>query len=376
MTALDKYALLEAEAVWFDGMTSVPHEVIVRFGETTLTLLTFQDEPVQHWALASLRQISSTRDGGGREELRIAPGHDGEERLTLTDPEMIRALRQVCPDLLAKPKPSRRGIGRGLLVAALALGAVAGLVFVVAPGAADRLAELTPPARAARLGEASAEAAARRYAGRALADAQCRAPEGRRALDALLARLRRGAPDAPAFSVAVLRAPGVNALALPGGRILLFSGMIDAARTPEELAGVLAHELAHVEAKDPLRESYRAAGTTAVLGMLAGDLAGGAAAAAMANAALSGAYRMEAETAADARALAMLAAAGLPSSPLGAVFDRLAAEGGGRDAVHFATHPDLRARAGAARAADAVGTGAFDPALEDSDWLALQQICD
>jgi predicted Zn-dependent protease len=48
------------------------------------------------------------------------------------------------------------------------------------------------------------------------------------------------------FRVMVVNDPIVNALAAPGGYILVFRGLLDRTRSPEELAGVLAHESQHV----------------------------------------------------------------------------------------------------------------------------------
>jgi beta-barrel assembly-enhancing protease len=39
---------------------------------------------------------------------------------------------------------------------------------------------------------------------------------------------------------------GVKALALPGGVMLISQGLLNEAKSPEELAGVIAHEIQHV----------------------------------------------------------------------------------------------------------------------------------
>jgi predicted Zn-dependent protease len=110
-----------------------------------------------------------------------------------------------------------------------------------------------------------------------------------------------------------------------------------------------------------------------------GDQAGGAATAALSEALMSGVYRRDAEAQADARALAMLGDSGLPGAALAAVFDRFAADAGGGSGgllSHLASHPDPAGRAARARAADRIGAAPFVPALEDADWITLQQICD
>lgn len=378
MTALDQYALLEAEAVYYDGQTAIAHDVILRFGETTLTLLTYQDEPIQHWALASLRQIAATRRADGQEELRLAPGHDEDERLVLADPSMIGALRQVCPDLQAGPPAQGRSILRRVAAAALGLAGIAGLLFVAAPMAAETLAARISAERAGEFGEVVERSAALAFSGKPLAEAACTAPEGMQALQALMRRLRTGAPDAPPLQVTVIEAPAANAITAPGGRILVLSGLIDAAETPEQLAGVLAHEIAHAISRDPLRETLRSAGTFGVAGLLVGDFAGGIVTAGLVQAVIDGAYAREAEADADIRALEIMARAGLPAAALGEMFETFRAMGLETPAglSHLSTHPDLTGRAARARAADRIGDGPFRPALEDGQWVALQQICE
>lgn len=66
-------------------------------------------------------------------------------------------------------------------------------------------------------------------------------------LNALGNRLVAASPDArQAFEFFLLLDPTVNAFALPGGFIGVHSGLIQTAQTESELAGVLAHEVAHV----------------------------------------------------------------------------------------------------------------------------------
>src|SRR5688572_7552361 len=66
-------------------------------------------------------------------------------------------------------------------------------------------------------------------------------------VNAIVRRLAAAAPG-PRFEyrARVVNAPDLNAFALPGGFIYVNRGLIEAVRTEGELAGVLAHEMAHV----------------------------------------------------------------------------------------------------------------------------------
>jgi len=61
--------------------------------------------------------------------------------------------------------------------------------------------------------------------------------------------------------IVVINDPTVNALALPGGNIYLFRGILEASESPEEILGVVAHEIAHIERRHGVQQLGR---TTAV----------------------------------------------------------------------------------------------------------------
>ncbi|MEL7172989.1 MAG: M48 family metallopeptidase, partial [Pseudomonadota bacterium] len=156
----------------------------------------------------------------------------------------------------------------------------------------------------------------------------------------------------------------------------LFRGLINKATTPEEVAGVLAHEMGHVIHRDPTVGVLRAAGTAGIFSVVLGDIFGAGILAAAGEAMLNADYQREVETRADQEALKMLAAAGLPSQPFSAFFLRLREEYGDTSAVmaYFASHPSHKERADRAAGADTVGN-TFEPVLSDRDWVALQNIC-
>jgi len=62
-----------------------------------------------------------------------------------------------------------------------------------------------------------------------------------------------------------------NAFALPGGRIFVFTGLLDRIQRPEELAGVLAHEMAHVTQRHGLHKLIAGEGPYYVLKLFISD---------------------------------------------------------------------------------------------------------
>ena len=140
----------------------------------------------------------------------------------------------------------------------------------------------------------------------------------------LMARLQAVAelPIEPA--PLVLRSTIPNAFALPGGRIYILSALLEKAQTPDELAGVLAHEFGHLSHRDGLRRVIRDGGTGYLAGLLFGDIGGASAALFAARSLLNAAYSRTAEADADRFAISALQRLGRPTAPLGRLLLRIA----------------------------------------------------
>ena len=118
-----------------------------------------------------------------------------------------------------------------------------------------------------------------------------------------------------------------NAFALPGGFVVIHTGLIVNANNAEEVLGVLAHEITHVEEQHGVQNVIGSAGlyvgATAVFGDASGLLA------VMANAApllLSQSYSRRFEEEADTKGFALLQSAGINPRGLATFFERLMAE--------------------------------------------------
>ncbi len=73
------------------------------------------------------------------------------------------------------------------------------------------------------------------------------------------------------YQIYILDDPMVNAFALPGGIIVIFSGLVQFCDTPEELAGVIAHEMGHVENEHVIQKIYTRFGITLMSRLFTGN---------------------------------------------------------------------------------------------------------
>lgn len=94
----------------------------------------------------------------------------------------------------------------------------------------------------------------------------------RRRLQTLLDNLPADSPlHNYTFTVQLVKNKEINALALPGGHIVVFSGLVEQAESENELAMVLAHELGHFAHRDHLERLGRGLGLTVATMLVFGE---------------------------------------------------------------------------------------------------------
>jgi predicted Zn-dependent protease len=168
-------------------------------------------------------------------------------------------------------------------------------------------------------------------------------PELNAYLDHLIAKLAAGlGTSRPHLEIYALRDPVLNAFAMPGGLMGVNSGLIAAAGNENELAGVLAHEIGHVEQRHIARSiaNQKNAGLWTLAGLALAILAARSGTSSGDNvmqAAIAGsqglsvsqalAFSREAEREADRVGLRLLMEAGYDVSGMVGVFQRLQAQG-------------------------------------------------
>ncbi len=160
-----------------------------------------------------------------------------------------------------------------------------------------------------------------------------------------------------------------NAMTLPGGHVLIFRGLLEFARNGDEIAGVLAHEIAHVARRHPLAVAIERANTFLLFGLLIGDVAGGTAIAGLGQVLLGAAYSRAAEREADATAIEILNKAGIRGGPLADLLVR--AEEGPTVPELISSHPGAKERAETIRRLARGRESAFT----DADWQAVRRAC-
>jgi beta-barrel assembly-enhancing protease len=114
------------------------------------------------------------------------------------------------------------------------------------------------------------------------------------------------------IEVTLLKSKTINAYALPGGQIVVYSGIVEKMKAPEELAALLAHEATHINERHSLRSLLRSTANGILISVVFGDASG------ISGAAISGAetlhglqYSRSLEAEADRKGMDLMVANGV-----------------------------------------------------------------
>lgn len=359
--------------IYFDGKTSARHDATVLLSPNALQISGHDGRLLAEWPYDELEELAAPD-----KVLRLGRrGNAVLERLEIFDPEFAAAVdaRAIHIDRTGAIQRRQRSSVIGWTVAAtvsLLLVAWFGI-----PALAERIAPLLPVVVDRKLGDA-VDIQMRgmldtRKSGTAF---ECGAAEaekaGRAALDKIVQRLEASAVLPGPLRTFVVRRTEPNAMALPGGQIYVFRGLIEKADNADEVAGVIAHEIGHVAHRDGTKAVLQAGGLSFLFGMLLGDFVGGGAVVIAAKTVLQSSYTREAESAADAYGAALMNRAGGNVTALATMLAKIggATEPGMKILLD---HPETKARIAAINAF--AGAKSTTPFLDAKEWAALKRIC-
>ena len=352
------------EAFYSDGRTAARRAVSVLPGARRLALYSAEGELLDEWPYEGLDFAEEVYRG---QPVRLTHRARGDAVLTFEGGDILSALERFA---------GGRFGGRRRFLSPMALGifSVVGLIAVVGglalalPALVGPLTFLVPPEWEQAVGD--------RVIGQ-LAEGHpfCEGEAGIAALRALTARLTSGVESPYPFLVRVSGRPEINAFAAPGGHVVLLRGLIEEARSPEEVAAVLAHEIAHGLERHPMQGLVRAVGVMVVVNALLGDTtAVGEAAARFGQLLLISSYTRKDEVAADRIGIGLLNRAGIRGDGLAAFLGRMEQKGSDAEKVSrlLSTHPSDRERIERIMSLATGGGVAMSPA----EWKALKAVCE
>ncbi|MEE8435539.1 MAG: M48 family metallopeptidase [bacterium] len=318
---------------------------------------------VGKWSYQGLKLVDEALEG---QPVRFRHGEMGEALLAVDSHEILGHIERAA----GVPFRGKSAIRPTRTMIFFSVGILVGLIFLLwwgFPRLAAPLVRFIPFAWEMDLGEGVVDNMRK---GKPF----CANREGAAALGVMAGKLTAAADSPFPLTVRVIPAKMVNAFAAPGGQVVLFSGLIEKAQSPEEVAGVMAHEIAHASERHPMQSMLRIAGVSLLAALVVGDTSTlGSFASEGAKVLLVLSYSRDTEREADRIGMELLNKAGIRGDGLVNFFARLQGEskGEGRLPVLFASHPMHAERVERLKLL-ATGTQA---ALSQKQWRALRGIC-
>lgn len=196
------------------------------------------------------------------------------------------------------------------------------------------------------------------------------------AIQAMIDRLQPFAEIEEAeFQFVVVRNDVPNAMALPGGWMIVYTGLITRAERPEQVAGVIAHEMAHVTRRHGMRRVAHSVGVMAGVSLMFGsvDALTGLALDLFKLGSING-YSRDQETDADREGAEMMIAARIDPRGLAEFFETMKEEFGDvpNSLAWTSTHPQHDARVAAILAYEREHGAGVEYEPLDLDWDAVR----
>ncbi len=355
---------------YYDGRTTARHSVVIILTPSGLELH-LADGTRAFWPYGVITQAQGAY---ANEPVRLERGSPIPEAVVVEDPAFLEALQRLARKnerQFAGPRHRASLVSLVVLASAASIALIAGMVLWGIPALAELVTPLIPTSWETALGESVVQQ---------LAPDERRCTDGRLrdSVNSIMGRLAAARPDSPYhFHVTVVDGPMFNAFAVPGGQIVLFRKMLLSAERPEELAGVLAHEMQHIYRRHAMKALVRDLSIAAIVGAVFGDITGiGALAVAAGRTLTTLHYSRETEAEADREGLRLLQAAGIDPSGMVRFFETLKRHAGGAELpAYLSTHPDTDERIAEMKALAATTPVPAKPLLPGVKWDEVKNLC-
>lgn len=356
------------EAILFDPQTGNSTKLSVRTFGSSLEV-TGGAEPIR----IDPAKCELTAGGWDRESIQIAwPGPGGTWALSCKDPSArdelarIPAFQKALGEA-ARVRAGARRSGRLSLTLVAILTLLPVLILMAALLFRNQIIDFA----LARIPVTVDKEVGRMFEGEFISGKDAVADhDATRAINLIVDRLEAaGQTQGFDFKVSVQRNQEVNAFAAPGGLIVVYTGLLNEAGSAEEVAGVLAHEMAHVTNRHSMRQLIYAGGLLPLMGLLIGQPDAAALFQNLGQLSELKFSRTQEEDA-DRTGFENLAAARISAEGMARFFDRLAKVDGAAPSF-LSSHPSSTDRAAAIRTRPKP-PGSPSPEPLPIDWDAVK----
>lgn len=315
-------------------------------------------------------KITQTQGFHAGEAVRL---ENGIEAIVIRDAAFLLALQRLSSNHRTKFHDPRTRQKRAIYIAVALVTAIAGVASIYLWGieaAGNAVAGRVPIEWEEKLGNTVADSIIQKTP-------LCKDKNVATAINEIMQRLSSSAESPYRFNVLVVQSEAINAIALPGGRIIVFSGLLELTDRPEELAGVLAHEMQHITKKHATKAIIQNLSTSLLLYAATGSSIGARQAGNAANSLMLMKYSRALEEEADISGAKLLMRANVDPSGISSFFEKLSAKERGTEIFmrYTSSHPRNAERIKYLKELTTKSASPYTAILPDVDWDTLVLTC-
>ncbi len=364
--------LISFEAKFYDGEKATPYQVLVEIYRTNLHIETPDKSLERNWPY---KEIKILEQPVPPQPARLTARKTPNARLYI-EPENWSHLKAKLPKSAFPGITLSTSWNYLMGYAGLSVTFILGTVLF-GPKLFEYASQMIPQSTEKKIGQLAIESS--------INGPVCVAPKGQASLEKMVQKLQQGMKRDIAFNVRVVSDDEtLNALAAPGGHLVIFSGILKKADSVDEVASILAHEMAHIEMNHPMKSLTRNLGISLTLQMMFGNTGAISNTAKLAGIFNQLHYNRQDELEADLVGQNLLRKANIDPSGLGLFFERLKKEEAERRSgdesdfpeflVYFSTHPHTQTRINKLKT-DEIRATNYKKTLDEKEWQALKDIC-
>jgi beta-barrel assembly-enhancing protease len=245
-------------ARFFDGKSARPYQVQVEVTRQGLNIHLEDDQQVVFWEKESIREVMANSTTVNRIH------HQDGALLEVEDPDFLKTIRITFPEQAGQSIADRLSAMKWQTMVSIVVivgVAVFLLAWTVIPWMGEQAAGYVPQSYEEDLGES-------------IYEAMLPGMEVDSQRTELLEQMVRRADFKSGYPLrfVVVKDEQKNAFALPGGRIVVYSGILEVMKGHAELMGLLSHEVSHVNHRHSLRAIFRQLSTYLFVSLIFNDL--------------------------------------------------------------------------------------------------------
>ncbi|MGD9592710.1 MAG: M48 family metallopeptidase [Candidatus Berkiella sp.] len=346
---------------FFDGKSLKPLDVTVEIQDKQLLIKVAMSDIIYQWHYDRLQVMEPPHDNRD-----IVLGYKDQlgARLIVKERQHYDQIIKKIPSKHVKLSSVNHPWHK-LMVVAISCSVLLVILLFGIPIGAPFIAQIVPQKWDDKLGQ---------YVIKAMSDTgqECVAQSGEKALKQMVKRLSKGSNVS--FDVKVVKSTkdNINAFAVPGNHLIIFSGLLDFAQSPDEVAGVLAHEMGHAIEHHPTQGLIRTMGINIVVASSIGSSAD------YLTQLFHLKFSREDESRADDIAVMLLKKANVSTKGFSQFFERFAKENellSEHEEVleYISSHPGMKQRMQRIKSIGNQST--TTPSLTTKEWQDLKNIC-